>query len=235
MPTFVEEVSPNLALKLQFAYRLCWLALAGMFGIFGTYLYSIGITQTGDVTGGLLKLFNIQVTNAGPGLVVMVVSLIVSLIGAMSARVIIRKGEIIVTAPAPSPSPAPPPIPDRAVLSGRECRLFKQLSDFLSGRSPAFAILNSHGVVDIESMCWQAVPDDVRQSAVSSAPQYQSQHRDSPISWMIESWTIKCRPIFLTDGKELTWLVIEIYNDDPEYIRRFAYEDQRPRFNAFAT
>jgi hypothetical protein len=51
----------------------------------------------------------------------------------------------------------------------RQCKLFGQLLKYLTREPAAYAILNSAGDVDIESMGWSEVPSQVRATAVERA------------------------------------------------------------------
>lgn len=100
---YLHRVNPNLIVVLHYAGKALWLVLAAVFGIVGFKLYAIGVQATGDATASLPLGISLSLKGAGPGLVVMVIALLCSLVGAVKARVELTPEAIRLMAPAPEP------------------------------------------------------------------------------------------------------------------------------------
>jgi hypothetical protein len=93
--------------------------------------------------------------------------------------------------------------------SERECRLFGDLCQALAeGPSRAFAILNSQGEVDIESMAWSVVPRDIQSQALvnTSWKDFDVETETYPPK-AIGNWTAWRKPIQFVLDKPMTWWV----------------------------
>lgn len=101
---YMQRVNPNLIVLLHYAGKALWLVLAAVFGIVGFKLYAIGVQAVGDATATLPLGISFSLQGAGPGLVVMVVALLCSLVGAIKARVELTPEAIRLMAPPPVPS-----------------------------------------------------------------------------------------------------------------------------------
>lgn len=101
---YLQRVNPNLIVLLHYAGKALWLVLAAVFGIVGFKLYAMGVQAVGDATATLPFGISFSLQGAGPGLVVMVVALLCSLVGAMKAKVELTPEAIRLMAPAPEPS-----------------------------------------------------------------------------------------------------------------------------------
>ena len=116
------------------------------------------------------------------------------------------------------------------LASGRECRLFSDLSRALvEGPSSAFAILNSLGEVDIESMSWSVVPRDI-QSRVLSDTDWMIFAGEIYPSKTIGIWTVWRKLILFAEAKP--WCVVWINTHDPDYAQQMVREETRPIFPA---
>jgi hypothetical protein len=98
---YFERVNPNLIVLLHYTGKAFWLVLAAFFGIIGFKLYAIGVQATGDATATLPLGVSFSLHGAGPGLVVMVIALLCSLVGAVKAKVELTPEAIRLMAPAP--------------------------------------------------------------------------------------------------------------------------------------
>lgn len=96
---YIERTNPNLVVLLHFLSKSLWLFLAAFFGYVGMKLYLIGVTASGNAKA---TFFGVEMTleNAGPGLVVMVVALLCSLVGAIRAKVVLSRDSIVLAAPS---------------------------------------------------------------------------------------------------------------------------------------
>jgi hypothetical protein len=99
----MQRVNPNLIVMLHYAGKALWLVLAAVFGIIGFQLYAIGVQATGDASGSLPLGTSFSLQGAGPGLVVMVIALLSSLVGAVKAKVELTPEAIRLMAPTPEP------------------------------------------------------------------------------------------------------------------------------------
>jgi len=99
----MQRVNPNLIALLHYTGKVFWLALAAFFRIIGFQLYAIGVQATGDTTATFPLDISFSLHGAGPGLVVMVIALLCSLVGAVKAKVELTPEAIRIMAPAPDP------------------------------------------------------------------------------------------------------------------------------------
>ena len=83
---YMQRVNPNLIIGLHYASKALWLLLAASFGVIGYQLYALGVQSVGNARVNLLGI-SFTLDNAGPGLVVMVMALSCSLIGAVRSKV----------------------------------------------------------------------------------------------------------------------------------------------------
>jgi hypothetical protein len=100
---YMQRVSPNLIVLLHYAGKALWLVLAAAFGFIGFQLYAIGVQAPGNATASLPLGISFSLQGAGPGLVVMVIALLCSLVGAVKAKVELTPEAIRLMAPAPEP------------------------------------------------------------------------------------------------------------------------------------
>lgn len=100
---YMQRVNPNLIVLLHYAGKALWLVLAAVFGVVGFKLYAIGVQAVGGATATLPLGISFSLQDAGPGLVVMVVALLCSLVGAVKAKVELTPEAIRLMAPAPEP------------------------------------------------------------------------------------------------------------------------------------
>jgi len=114
------------------------------------------------------------------------------------------------------------------MTSQRECKLFSPLLQHLAKGSSAFAILNSSAQVDIESMAWSAVPDDVRQMAVDIGSKLIAAGASGSRKETILGWTAHFSMIVVVPT--FRWCAITAATDDPELAQPLATEDTRPIF-----
>lgn len=84
---YMQRVNPNLIVLLHYTGKALWLVLATVFGIIGFQPYAIGVQAAGDATATLPFGISFSLQGAGPGLVVMVIALLCSLVGAVKAKV----------------------------------------------------------------------------------------------------------------------------------------------------
>ena len=109
MNSIVDRTNPNLALILHFFGKVLWILLAAIFGYVGLRLYSIGITDAANVSGDLYGL-KLNLENAGPGLIVMVMALATSVVGVVRSKLEITPcGIVAIAAPVEPPSGTEPP------------------------------------------------------------------------------------------------------------------------------
>ena len=83
----MQRVNPNLIIVLHYAGKALWLVLAAVFAVIGYQLYALGIQSAGNAQATLPLGISITLDSAGPGLVVMVMALFCSLVGAVRSRV----------------------------------------------------------------------------------------------------------------------------------------------------
>ena len=97
-PNYLNRTNPNLVVILHYLGKTQWVLLAAFFGYIGLSLYSWGISTSGGATA---SFFGVKFTleDAGPGLVVMVFSLLCALVGAVRAKVEMTEGSIKIAAP----------------------------------------------------------------------------------------------------------------------------------------
>ena len=98
MINYLNKTNPNLVVILHYLSKTLWVILSALFGYIGFQLYSLGIGTPGNAELVLLGL-EITLENAGPGLVVMAISLACSLVGASRARVEMTEDSLSITSP----------------------------------------------------------------------------------------------------------------------------------------
>ena len=98
MINYFNKTNPNLVVILHYLSKTQWVILSALFGYIGFQLYSLGIGTPGNAELALPGL-EITLENAGPGLVVMAVSLACSLVGACRARVEMTEDSLSITSP----------------------------------------------------------------------------------------------------------------------------------------
>jgi hypothetical protein len=189
--SYLDRLNPNLVVILHYLSKVSWLVLAALFGLVGYKLYAIGIQTTGSTTVNLLGI-SFSLKNAGPGLTVMMFALACSVIGSIRSKIEFLPTKVTISAPQktdPSPEPARE-LATQEVL--RECKLFGQLLHYLAEGSPAFVILNSLGRIDLESVSWSAIPEDVQKNAVLNAANWMSSDKTlSSWSGSIGEWNVR--------------------------------------------
>lgn len=225
MNSYMDRTNPNLVIVLHFISKTLWLGLAALFGLVGYKLYALGVQQTGDMEFGIPGVLSFKASAAGPGLVVMIFALACALTGVIRAKVEI--GPDIITMRAPPPGPAKK---IDHTLSASECKLFSSLLHYLTEEPGAFALLNSSAEVDIESMAWSAVPQDLREQAIGAGSKLvSSAGRPNQWSGVIQGWKLRCKTIAIIEPEQ-TWCVISAAPSEAESQVRVAREDARPIF-----
>jgi hypothetical protein len=96
---YMQKINPNLIIVLHYVGKILWLVLAAIFGLIGYSLYALGIRSGGSATATLPLGLSFKLDNAGPGLIVMVVALMCSLVGAVKSKVRLTPEAISITAP----------------------------------------------------------------------------------------------------------------------------------------
>jgi hypothetical protein len=112
----------------------------------------------------------------------------------------------------------------------RECKLFSSLLQYLAQGTSAFALLNSSAQIDIESMAWNIVPENVKDEAIRIGAQLirgADNNRNAPIL----GWNMQFKLIRIVDPKR-TWSVISADTDDPSFQQKIAQENVLPIFHA---
>jgi hypothetical protein len=103
-----------------------------------------------------------------------------------------------------------------------EVKLFGELCRQLGGGPNCFAILNSQGQVEIESMAWSVVPRDIKQAILTWAA-------NPAEAWEPkENWAASRKAIQFADAKG--WCVVWAETTDPRYLEEIAREEMRPTF-----
>jgi hypothetical protein len=117
---YMQRVNPNLIIALHYAGKALWLLLAVAFGFIGYQLYVLGVRSTGNATASLPFGISFTLDNAGPGLVVMIMALLCSLIGAVRSRVELTPEAIRLMAPTGGghPNNSDPGVIDRLETLG---------------------------------------------------------------------------------------------------------------------
>jgi hypothetical protein len=110
----------------------------------------------------------------------------------------------------------------------RECKLFSSLLRELAQGPSAFTLLNSSAQVDIESMAWNIVPENVRDRAIRVGEKLirQAGNRQDE---NIQGWTLQFKLIKIVDP-DGTWCVISANTDNSDFQAQLAREDVRPIF-----
>lgn len=83
----MNSLNPNFVVLLHFLGKLLWILLAAFFGYVGLELYKMGLAGGTEAAGKFVGI-EFTLSNAGPGLVVMVIALICCLIGAVRAKIV---------------------------------------------------------------------------------------------------------------------------------------------------
>jgi len=96
---YMQRVNPNLLIVLHYTGKALWLLLAAVFGVIGYRLYALGIEDVGGADAALPLGISFTLQDAGPGLVVMVIALLCSLVGAVKSKVELTPEAIRVMAP----------------------------------------------------------------------------------------------------------------------------------------
>lgn len=84
---YMQSVNPNLIIALHYAGKALWLVLACILGIIGYQLYALGVKAVGNADAILPLGISFSLHDAGPGLIVMVIALLCSLVGAVKAKI----------------------------------------------------------------------------------------------------------------------------------------------------
>ena len=107
-----------------------------------------------------------------------------------------------------------------------EFKLFKPLLDRLAdGNRPiSFALLNSRGQIDIESVSWAMLPTQIQQEALAAATE---KIRNAELgSWTSEfdNWQIQVETIWpQSDKSRKTWAIVYAYPSDDERFTQYAW------------
>jgi hypothetical protein len=219
--TYLDRLNPNLLVCLHYASRTMWLVLAGLFGLIGYQLYALGISDHGDATGSFLGL-KFSLHDAGPGLVVMIFALVCSVIGAIRTK--LELGPDIVKALAPPPEHRDQTAEERPI-TGRECKLSHDMLELLMKTKGAFAMLNSNGEVDIESVGWATISPEIRRPAVMQLAKQIKLGKHGPWSGKYGDCTMSGRAI---SADQKTWCIVELNPTASDAIRQIAQEETRP-------
>jgi hypothetical protein len=84
---YMQRVNPNLIIVLHYAGKALWLVLATVFGFIGYKLYALGVQSPGNAEATFPLGISFTLDNAGPGLIVMSIALLCSLVGAVKSKV----------------------------------------------------------------------------------------------------------------------------------------------------
>ena len=104
----------------------------------------------------------------------------------------------------------------------REVKLFGELCRQLGEGPRSFAILNSQGQVEIESMAWSVVPNGIKQAILTWAA-------NPAEAWEPkENWAASRKEIQFADAEG--WCVAWAETTDPHYLEEIAREEMRPIF-----
>jgi len=96
---YMQRVNPNLIIALHYAGKALWIVLAAVFGFIGYKLYALGVQSVGNAGATLPLGISFTLDNAGPGLVVMIMALLCSLVGAVKSKVELTPEAIRLMAP----------------------------------------------------------------------------------------------------------------------------------------
>src|SRR6266446_9242361 len=110
----------------------------------------------------------------------------------------------------------------------RECKLFSSLLQDLAQGPSAFALLNSSAQIDIESMAWNVVPENVKDKAIGIGAQL-IHGTDNNRNAIILGWNVQFKLIRIVEPKR-TWCVISADTNDPSSQQKIAQENVRPIF-----
>jgi hypothetical protein len=151
----------------------------------------------------------------------MVAALACTVIGAVRTKVKITPRSVTLSR-VPEPLHAERPV---VTGSSRECKLFSDLCEYLATAPSAYAILDSTGRVDIESMGWTAVPPEIKTRAVEIAQSLIQSGRMDPWEGMVDGWRVAVKFIGEADGK--FWCLLTIKTNDPIHAANIAHEATR--------
>ena len=96
---YMQRVNPNLIIALHYVGKALWLVLAAVFGFIGYKLYALGVQSVGNAEAALPLGISFKLDSAGPGLVVMIMALLCSLVGAVKSKVELTPEAIRLMAP----------------------------------------------------------------------------------------------------------------------------------------
>lgn len=224
MSSHLDRVNPNLIVILHYLTKTLWLVLAGVFGLIGYKLYALGVQQTGGAGANLFKLVSFNLTNAGPGLIVMVFALACALVGAARSRVRFGPhGALELRAPHAF-------IPDDAWRQKQQFKIFHSFSCHIAKNDVnTFALLSSDGEIQLESISWSAVPENVRRSAIAIPREWSAKadppHRDWTGS--IGKWKVRVGTIIIPASDE-RWYLVSVNTQDPNYQRAISHLETAP-------
>jgi hypothetical protein len=209
-----RQPNPNLIVVLHYVSKTLWLVLAGVFGLIGYKLYALGVQQAGEAGAKFIGLLDFKLTNAGPGLVVMVFALACAFAGAARSKVSFKsdKGGGVDLSLCGSITPAGGESGDFKIDSS----LLRRLTERGDG---AFVVVDAGGHVGLQSRAWGAIPDDVRRAVLSGM---QDKEHAKAGSRSEGAWTIRWNPIVAGDER---WLLISAATADPQYQRALAQAD----------
>src|SRR6476660_6098547 len=83
---YLERTNPNLVVILHFLGKSLWILLACVFACVGYKLYAIGISADRQAEIGAPGILCVSLSNAVPGLVVMIAALACAVVGAVRSR-----------------------------------------------------------------------------------------------------------------------------------------------------
>lgn len=122
-----------------------------------------------------------------------------------------------------------------SMLAKGECKLFGTLLTLLQKEPSAYAILNSRGDVDIQSMGWPQLPPGDRASAVEMARGMMglgtSQRRASKKVEYERKETVgdcKIHVGIIIVGTSMHWAMVSVASQDPAVQRLVAREETHP-------
>jgi len=111
----------------------------------------------------------------------------------------------------------------------RKFRLFGALLEALKREPPAYAILNSAGDADIESMGWSEVPAGVRSTAVEMAQKLLAARG---IADDERASVDDCKlHIGIITANDTRWAMVSVAPEDPVLQRNIAREETRPLYH----
>jgi hypothetical protein len=110
-------------------------------------------------------------------------------------------------------------------FTGRECKLSYDMLEVLRKMKGAFAILNSKGEADIESLGWSTISPEIRGAAMIQLAKKVKLGERGVWSGKYGDCTMAAHAV-LVDQK--TWCIVGLTPTTSDAIRRIAQEETRP-------